>query len=58
MYCIDPEYVQPLALPIFPVCSSCQDSLFYPEQIVCNIGSVEKNNLTAKKEKRFNLIQK
>ena len=38
--------------------SSRQDSLFSPEQITCYIGSVEKNNLTAKKTKRFNLIQK
>ena len=35
-----------------------QDSIFCPEQIYCNIGSVKKKNLMAKKTKRFNLIQK
>jgi hypothetical protein len=56
LYNSDTILFKTITLSIVPIGSSSQESLSSREQISCYICSVEKNNLTEKKTKRFNLI--
>ena len=55
-YIFPRQGIQPL--PIVPVGSSSQHSIFSPEQIAYLHRLCRKKKLTAKKTKRLNLIQK